>query len=278
MKYLYKPNDLLNFLSKNSIKLKKTLSQNFLIDKNILDKIIKISNISKDETILEIGPGIGNITFEMVKKAKKVIAIEKDSCFAKILKDQKIKNLKVFNTDFLSFDLNFLKTYDKKIKVVSAIPYHLTHLIITKLLKHHFLLSKIILIVQKQLAQKISSKKDNKLSGYFSILVNFYAKVKILANISNSCFFPKPKIDSSIIELSIKDNLDLSQKISNPEKFLNFVKLAFSQRRKKLISTIQSIASKKNLIKILNDLNIDENTRAENLSLDNFLALYKKLF
>ncbi|NGX33889.1 MAG: Ribosomal RNA small subunit methyltransferase A [Candidatus Anoxychlamydiales bacterium] len=284
MRTLYKPKDLLDYLSKNKIKPKKTLSQNFLIDKNIIDKVLHSSNISKDEIVLEIGSGLGALTFEIAKKAKKVIAVEMDDIFAKNLKDQKINNLKinnlnVYNKDFLKFDLEFLKRFNKKIKVISSVPYHLTSLIITKLLKHHFLFSSIVLIIQKEVAEKILSNKDSKKYGYFSIFVNFYTEPKILANISKSCFFPMPKVDSSIIELKIKNEfLDNINKEIDIEKFLYFVKTAFSQRRKKLLSSIKNISSKEKIIKIFNDLNIDENVRAENLSLDNFLALYKKLF
>ncbi|NGX29821.1 MAG: Ribosomal RNA small subunit methyltransferase A [Candidatus Anoxychlamydiales bacterium] len=279
MSTLYKPKDLIDYLSFHKIRPKKTLSQNFLIDKNILDKILKASDISKDDVVLEIGSGPGVITFEIIKKAKKVIAIELDDTFAKNLKDQKIDNLEVYNENFLKFDLDIYKKLDKKIKVISSVPYHVTSFIITKLLKHHFLFSKIILIIQKEMAEKILSKKDSKQYGFFSLLVNFYAEAKIYANISRECFFPKPKVDSVILELKIKDNfLDATKKDIDIEKFLYFIKTAFSQRRKKLLSLIKIFSSKEKILKIFEDLKIDENVRAENLSLDNFLALYKKLF
>lgn len=279
MSTLYKPKDLIDYLSFHKIRPKKTLSQNFLIDKNILDKILKASDISKDDVVLEIGSGPGVITFEIIKKAKKVIAIELDDTFAKNLKDQKIDNLEVYNENFLKFDLDIYKKLDKKIKVISSVPYHVTSFIITKLLKHHFLFSKIILIIQKEMAEKILSKKDSKQYGFFSLLVNFYAEAKIYANISRECFFPKPKVDSVILELKIKNNfLDATKKDIDIEKFLYFIKTAFSQRRKKLLSLIKIFSSKEKILKIFEDLKIDENVRAENLSLDNFLALYKKLF
>ncbi|NGX40880.1 MAG: Ribosomal RNA small subunit methyltransferase A [Candidatus Anoxychlamydiales bacterium] len=279
MSTLYKPKDLIDYLSFHKIRPKKTLSQNFLIDKNILDKILKASDISKDDVVLEIGSGPGVITFEIIKKAKKVIAIELDDTFAKNLKDQKIDNLEVYNENFLKFDLDIYKKLDKKIKVISSVPYHVTSFIITKLLKHHFLFSKIILIIQKEMAEKILSKKDSKQYGFFSLLVNFYAEAKIYANISRECFFPKPKVDSVILELKIKNNfLDATKKDIDIEKFLYFIKTAFSQRRKKLLSLIKIFSSKEKILKIFDDLKIDENVRAENLSLDNFLALYKKLF
>lgn len=279
MRTLYKPKDLIAYLSSMGIKPKKSLSQNFLIDKNILDIIIKSADITKEDIVLEIGSGPGVVTFEIIKKAKKVIAVEIDDIFAKNLKDQKIDNLKIFNQNFLKFDLDIFKKLNKKIKVISSVPYHVTSFIITKLLNHHFLFSKIILIIQKEMAEKLLAKKDSKQYGYFSFFVNFYSKVNILADISKNCFFPKPKVDSVILELTIKDHfLDAIKKDIDIEKFFHFVKIAFSQRRKKILSLIKIFSSKEKIIKILHELNIDKDIRAENLSLDDFLALYKKLF
>ncbi len=129
------------------------------------------------------------------------------------------------------------------------------------------------------MAEKLLAKKDTKQYGYFSLFVNFHAKAKILADISRACFFPKPKVDSVILELKIKDEfLDATKKEIDIEKFFHFVKTAFSQRRKKLLSLIKIFSSKEKILKMLDELDIDENIRAENLSLDDFLALYKKLF
>ncbi|NGX52193.1 MAG: Ribosomal RNA small subunit methyltransferase A [Candidatus Anoxychlamydiales bacterium] len=279
MRTLYKPKDLIDYLSSLNVRPKKTLSQNFLIDKNILDKIIKATDISNDDLVLEIGSGPGVVTFEIIKKAKKVIAVELDDVFAKNLKDEKIDNLEVYNENFLKFDLDIFKKLNKKIKVISSLPYHVTSFIITKLLKHHFLFSKVILIIQKEMAEKLLAKKNTKQYGYFSLFVNFHAKAKILADISRACFFPKPKVDSVILELKIKDEfLDATKKEIDIEKFFHFVKTAFSQRRKKLLSLIKIFSSKEKILKMLDELDIDENIRAENLSLDDFLALYKKLF
>jgi len=273
---LYKPKELIDFLSTNNIKPKRTLSQNFLIDKNSIDIVINIADISKEDIVLEIGPGLGALTFEIINKAKKVIAIEKDDFFSKNLKEKNIDNLKIYKQDFLDFDLTELKKFNKKIKVISAIPYHITSKIITKLLKHHFLFSSIVLIIQKETAQKIFNEKQG---GFFSFLVNFFSEMKICKNISKTCFFPKPKVDSAIIELKIKNAfLNKIQKDIDLDKFVNFVKIVFLHRRKNIFSSIKAICSKEMLLKVLNELNIDKNIRCENLSFNDFLALYKKLF
>ena len=225
MKNLYKPSSLISYLSSLDVKLKKSLSQNFLIDKNIIDKMISSANILSDDIILEIGAGAGVLTFEIAKKAKKVIAIEKDDIFAKELKNCRVDNIETLNIDFLKFDLNDLKKIDKKIKVISSIPYSLTTPIITKLLNNFSLFSSITLMVQKEMAQKIIAKSSTKLYGFFSVFVQFYSDAKIIQIASKNCFLPKPKVDSAIIELKIKNDFfkTLDQNFSF-EKFLLFVK------------------------------------------------------
>ncbi len=271
---LYKPTELLQFLSDLKIKPKKGLSQNFLIDKNIVDKIINFSNISKDDIILEIGPGPGVLTNPLLKIAKKLIVIEKDDIFSKNLENIKADNLEIKHIDFLKLDLNFLKNYNQKIKVISSIPYHLTSPIISKLLNFHFLFSSITLMIQKEVALRLVALPNSKTYSSFSLFVNFYANVKIVSYVSKNSFLPSPKVDSAIIKLDIKDNLENIQK----EKFHDLVRLAFSQRRKKLISCLSLHFEKEKIIKILDELKLNQNVRAENLSLENFLSLYKKLF
>jgi 16S rRNA (adenine1518-N6/adenine1519-N6)-dimethyltransferase len=271
---LYKPKELLKFLSKLNIKPKKSLSQNFLIDKNVIDKIITASDLSSQDIILEIGPGAGVITNQILKKAKKLIAIEKDDIFATNLKNSKVNNLEIINEDFLKLDLDFLSKYNQKIKVISSIPYNLTSPIIIKLLENHLLFSSITLMIQKEVAQRIVAKPNSKLISSFSIFVNFYANSKIISLVSKNSFFPKPKVDSAIIKLNIKKTfLDIPK-----ESFHKMVRAAFSQRRKKIITCLRSSFNKEKIKKIFEELNISQNARAENLSLDDFLLLFKKLF
>jgi len=271
---LYKPSELLQFLSTLNTKPKKRLSQNFLVDKNVINKMIDSSNITKNDIILEIGPGPGALTSQLLKIAKKLIVIEKDDIFIKNLKNLNFSNLEIKHIDFLKLDLNFLKKYNQKIKVISSIPYHLTSLIISKLLKNYFLFSSIILMLQKEVAQKIIALPNSKTYSSFAIFVNFYANIKIISYVSKNSFFPKPKIDSAIIKLDLKNNLENIQK----ENFFFLIKLAFSQRRKKLISCLNANFEKDKIIKILDELKLNHNVRAENLSLENFLFLYKKIF
>ena len=277
MKSLHQLNSLIDLLSSLKTKPKKSLSQNFLIDKNIIDKFIKALHLKKEDVVLEIGPGPGAITTNLLK-AQKIIAIEKDDTLAKNLKDLKHENLDIKNIDFLNLDLNFLKNYNKKIKVISSIPYHLTKPIIFKLLNNHYLFSTIVLIIQKEVANKIIAPINTKKYSSFSTVVNLYADIKIVSHISRNSFFPKPNVDSTIIELKIKDSLqntfgsDLEIK-----KFKEFILRSFKYRRKKLISNLQDFYPKNTLIAAFESLRIDLNIRAQSLTLDDFLILYKKL-
>jgi 16S rRNA (adenine1518-N6/adenine1519-N6)-dimethyltransferase len=271
---LYKPSELLKFLSDLNIKPKKKLSQNFLVDNNIVKKFIESSCLTKDDIVLEIGPGPGVLTKPILEIAKKLIVIEKDDVFSKNLINLKANNLEIKHFDFLKIDLDFLKVYNQKIKVISSIPYHLTSPIIAKLLESSLLFSSITLMVQKEVAERIVSSPNSKIYSSFSVFVQFYSDVKIISKVSKNSFLPKPKVDSAIIKLTLKENLENIEK----NKFHALVRLAFSQRRKKIISPLSSNFEKNKLIKIFNELNLDLNSRAENLSLENFLSLYKKLF
>jgi len=202
---LYKPTELLKLLKDLDLKPKKSLSQNFLIDKNIVAKIIAFSDISNKSVVLEIGPGFGTLTSFILEKCKKLIAIEQDKILTKILKKNlKNQKLEIKNANFLDLDLNFLKNFNQKVKVISSIPYHLTQPIIMKLLKNHFLFSSIILLIQKEVAQKIISSPNSKKYNSFSLLINFYADVQIISYVSKNSFLPKPKVDSAIIKLNLK--------------------------------------------------------------------------
>ncbi|NGX57018.1 MAG: Ribosomal RNA small subunit methyltransferase A [Candidatus Anoxychlamydiales bacterium] len=269
---LHKPTDLIQFLNENNIRPKKALSQNFLIDQNIVKKFVNALDINEDDIVLEIGPGPGVLTFEVLKKAKEVIVIEKDTFYANNLKKQNILNLKVFEDDFLTFDFNKIKK-NKKIKVISSLPYSITAPIISKLLKNNLLFSKIVIMLQKEVANRICSKKDLKTYSSFTIFVNYFSKPSIIHNVSKNCFFPAPKVDSTILSLepkNLKKPLD--------DDFFNFVRLSFNQRRKKITSSLKNHVNKQNLISALKELNLDLNARAENLSLENYINLYKYLY
>jgi 16S rRNA (adenine1518-N6/adenine1519-N6)-dimethyltransferase len=268
---LYKLSDLIIFLKENNIYAKKSLSQNFLVDKNIVDKFINSLNLTKEDTVLEIGPGPGVLTYELLKKAKNVIAIEKDTFFYENLKNQNISNLTIYNEDVLKFDFSKIKDC-QQIKVIGSLPYSITTPIIEKLLNQNTFISKISIMIQKEVALRIISKKDKKTYSSFSIFVNYHSIPSLIHTVSKNCFYPSPKVDSAILLLDIK-NLDEKM----PDEFFKFVQKAFNQRRKKLVTSLKNLIEKDSLIKTLKDLNLDINARAENLSINDYISIYKIL-
>jgi 16S rRNA (adenine1518-N6/adenine1519-N6)-dimethyltransferase len=243
----------------------KRLGQNFLIDKNALRKIVEAASLSKDDVVLEVGPGIGNLTIELAKRAKKVIAVEKDKRMVEILKErlkeEKIENVEIVNEDILKF----LPSFKPKTpyKVVANIPYYLTSRLIRNLLEMERKPKLIVLMVQKEVAQRICAKPPK--MNLLAVSVQFYAKPEIISFVSKNCFWPRPKVDSAIIKISsIK-----KQKATKDEKlFFKVVKAGFSHPRKQLINNLsEGLRKNKKIVEEwLLSCGISPNKRAENLS------------
>jgi 16S rRNA (adenine1518-N6/adenine1519-N6)-dimethyltransferase len=274
-----KISSLLVFLNQLQAFPSKRLSQNFLIDKNIIKKIVAKAEVKEDDIVLEIGPGPGALTREIIKRCKNVIAVEKDKKFADYLSKNE-KNLTLFEGDFLQFPLReFFSKKNCKAKVIANLPYHIASPIIAKLLENYDLFSEITIMVQYEMAKRLISTKDCKNYSAFTIFINFYAEPKLLFEISPNCFFPRPKVRSAIIQLKIKKPLsDIDR-----EKFHLFVQKTFQQRRKKLTTSLKNILTPDlreslNFESILKELQIDPNARPENLSLEEFYLLFKKFF
>ncbi|MBN2479455.1 MAG: ribosomal RNA small subunit methyltransferase A [Parachlamydiales bacterium] len=270
MSQLYKPSELKKYLANLNTKAQKKYSQNFLIDQNILNKFVDSLKLTKEDIVLEIGPGPGVITEKLITIAKKVIVIEKDKIFANNLKKQNIENLEVLEDDFLKLDLFKLLNKFEKIKVISSIPYSITTPIITTLLQYHCLFSNISIMIQKEVAQRILSKPDTKTYGSLSVFVNFYCDTKLICYVSRKSFYPSPKVDSAIISMQVKTPPEI-----NKESFHNFVRLLFSQRRKKLKTILKKNYSVEIIDKAFENCNISSDKRAENLSLEDFISLFK---
>ena len=271
------PSSLLPFLKEIGAKPLKSLSQNFLIDKNIIKKIVASANVSKDDVILEIGPGPGALTNAIASDCQNIIAVEKDKAFAKHLsKDTRIT---VYEDDFLKFPLReVLSKYNKKAKVIANLPYSIASPIIAKLLQHHDLFSEITIMVQYEMAKRLTSENNSKNYSAFTVFINFYSDIKFLFEISPNCFFPKPKVKSAIIQLKIKTpptDIDTS-------KFHLFVQKAFQKRRKKIANCLKEFCLSENISSeqmenVLSKLGIKPNARPENLSCNDFYILYKNL-
>tara|TARA_Y100001970_G_C14252677_1_gene873001 strand:- start:198 stop:941 length:744 start_codon:yes stop_codon:yes gene_type:complete len=240
---------------------KKSLGQNFLIDKNICKKITNLTKL-KDKTIIEIGPGKGILTNEILShNPKKIILIEKDSLlFNKLSKKyQKNKIFEIYNKDALNFNY---KKYNNII-LLSNLPYNISVKIIYKLLKNRFIFNEIILMIQKEVAEKFDYKKKTKLNKH-NFVINTLCKFKIMFNISNNVFYPKPKVKSSIIKLIPNKNLNIDFNI-----LIKFTNKIFLHKRKKIT----------NLLKKNKKINIDKkfiDKRAEDLSMNELLNIFKQ--
>lgn len=248
---------------------KKALSQNFLIDQNIVDKILNSAEIKDGDTILEIGPGSGAITFSMLKRGATVYACEIDSkaiaILTKYLSD--FENFHLINKDILKLDLSILP---KNIKVVSNLPYHITSPIIAKLTEIIDSIESITIMVQKEMAERITASPPSRNRSSFSIFTSFYFDKKTIFTVKPGCFIPRPKVDSVILSLIPKDSLPNV----NHEKFFQFVRLCFSQKRKQ----VSSIVKHENLKESLSKLGLDHTIRAEKITTDQFIQLYELLY
>lgn len=258
-----------DLLLRHDAKPSKGLGQNFLIDNRVLEKIIAAADIQPEDTILEIGPGIGTLTVELAKKAKQVIAVEKDSVMVNILAETlaAYQNVKITNGDILTFDLK----NQSITKVVANIPYYLTAPLIRKLLEEGSQLREIILMVQKEVAHRICAKVPD--MNLLAVSVQFYATPSIVGPAPKHCFWPAPNVDSAIIKIIPKKNAEDVE----PIKFFNIVKAGFSQPRKQLVNNFSTALKlkKENVTEWLTKNNIKPNQRAETLSIANWIELTK---
>ena len=263
---------------------KKRLGQNFLIDGEVIADIIDYANITPDDTVLEIGPGVGFVTEQLVKHAKKVIAVELDEDAIKELKKLNATNLEIIHQDILKTDLSTL--CEDKIKVVANIPYYITSPIIAHLLgevddldnKNRAKITDIILMVQQEVAQRMCANENSqsKQYGLLTILSQFWADVEMLRIVGRKCFYPAPKVTSALVKLTVREKplLDLT----DYSHFRKTVRAGFAQRRKNIKNCLLNGGfSKDAVLKSLSELGIDENTRGEKLSVETFGKLSERL-
>jgi 16S rRNA (adenine1518-N6/adenine1519-N6)-dimethyltransferase len=259
-------------LKKYRIFPSKRLGQSFLIDKKVLKKIVEVADLSKNDSVLEVGPGIGNLTSELAKRVKKVIAVEKDEKMVEILKErlkeERIENVEIVNEDILKFLPSF--KLRRSYKVVANIPYYLTSRLIRNLLEMERKPKLIVLMVQKEVAQRICAKPPK--MNLLAVSVQFYSKPEIISFVSKNCFWPRPKVDSAIIKIS---NIKEQKAINNEELFFKIVKAGFSQPRKQLINNLsKKLGIEKEKIRdwLLKN-KISPNERAEALSIEDWKRL-----
>lgn len=266
-------------LQKYDLRAKKALGQNFIIDENILQKTVAFSEISKNDGVIEIGPGIGALTEVLLMNAKKVLAYEIDERFINILSQElsNQENLKVIHADFLKTNLEEAFSFFgdcQRVFVISNIPYYITTPIISKLLGNRLEIHKIILLMQKEVGERLIAKPNTKNYGAFSVFVQAKSHVKMGFLVSANCFIPKPDVDSVVVEIIPNKNNRLHE-----EQFFKFVQNIFENRRKTLMNNLLRSYSftRLQLEDIFMQQNINLNTRSETLDLDQIYDLFIKL-
>ena len=272
-------------VKKYHIKANKSLGQNFLIDENVIEKIIDGSNVNKDDLIIEIGPGLGTLTKFLLEKANKVICIELDKKMINVLEDRfsLYDNFELLHTDILKVDLNSIIKKEKEnpnikqVKVVANLPYYITTPIIMKLLEDKLDLDSITVMVQKEVADRLIAIPGDKDTGAITYSVYYYATSKAILEVPKDSFIPEPEVTSKIIKLDIRKNPPVE--VKSKKVMFRIIKSAFMQRRKTLLNSLTNtkvFLNKEEGLKILKSLNLPEDIRAEKLTLQDFANITNK--
>ena len=265
-------------MNKYNVTANKSYGQNFLIDENIVSSIVEKADVNKEDLIIEIGPGLGTLTAELLQKAGKVICIELDPKMINVLESRfsLYSNFDLIHNDVLQENLHSLiskNLEDKslnKVKVVANLPYYITTPIIMKLLEDKLPLNSITVMVQKEVAERLTEEPGGKETGAITYSINYFTNPEIILEVPNSCFIPSPKVDSCVIQLNVLENPKII--VKDEKLFFKVIKSAFLQKRKTLLNALSNakIAEKDFLEKMLNCLNIDTKIRGEKLTLNQF--------
>lgn len=255
----------------------KKLGQNFLIDDNIKGKLLKYADVNKDDILLEIGSGLGQLTFELSKLAKKVIAVEFDKKLFSILSNlaEDFTNVVLIHDDFLKFDLKEITPKNKKIKVISNLPYYISTPVILKLFAHNEYISSAMLTLQKEVADRLLGAPSSKEYSSLTLFAEFHSEIKRLFNISKNSFYPVPKVNSTVIFLKMREKPPVD--VVDKNDLFDLIRTGFSKRRKTLLNALLSEGykelSKEQLERTLTATGIPTNVRAEALRLSDFARI-----
>ncbi len=254
---------------------KKSLGQNYLTDENICRKTASAFNMMKDDPVLEIGAGTGQLTKYLVRSAGDIIAIELDENNCRKLENT-FPHLRIVNDDFLNLNLDNLlplfKKKQKKIRIIGNIPYNITSPILFKLIDSRQVIKDVQLMMQEEVAQRLTAKPNTKNYGILSVLTQTYANPELLFKVSKNCFFPKPGVDSRVVKFIFTD--EFINKVADEDFFRKFVRGAFGKRRKTLRNSLKSIG----IVTERLDINFDFSRRAENLSVSEFISLSNRIY
>lgn len=272
-------------LHKYKIQANKSLGQNFLVNDNVIDEIIRGSNIDKQDLIIEIGPGLGVLTNRLLQESNNVVAVELDKRMVNILKDRFAQNindqaeskLEIINEDILKINLNQLIAEKRKnqeikhVKIVANLPYYISTPIIMKLLENRLDIDEIIVMVQKEVAERLIAKTGTRLAGAITYAVEYYSEATSLIKVPKESFVPSPKVESEVIKLKVRKDKKIH--VENEKLLFNIISKSFMQRRKTLSNALLNnniMKNKDDVKKMWTELGMDENVRGESLTLEQF--------
>ena len=265
-------------VQKHNFKFSKSLGQNFLIDTNIIDRILEGARVTEGDYVIEVGPGIGTLTKEMGRTAEKVVAIEIDKTLIPILEETlaDFPNIEVINQDILKVDVQELvkeKLNGGPVKLIANLPYYITTPIVMKFLEEDIPVTDIVVMVQKEVADRMNAQPNSKDYGALSVAVQYYCDTEIVAKAPRHMFMPQPNVDSTVIGLHVRE--EKKYNVDNEDIFFKTVKASFGQRRKTLLNSLGGLGflSKDQIKVALQEANIDEKRRGETLSIEEFASL-----
>lgn len=270
----------IEILQKYNITFQKKFGQNFLVDKNILEKIVDAAQITEKDCVLEIGPGIGTMTQYLAEQAGNVIAVEIDKNLIPVLQDtlSSYNNVTILNQDILKVDMNhMIEKYNggNPIKVVANLPYYITTPIIMALFESHVALKSITIMIQKEVADRIQAQAGTKDYGALSLAVQYYAKPEVIVKVPAACFMPRPNVDSSVIRLTKYETPPV--KAQDENYLFTVIRASFNQRRKTLVNGLSNAGSvgvsKEKITEILTQMELPLTVRGETLTLEQFTEL-----
>ena len=265
-------------VKKYNFKFSKSLGQNFLIDDSVPRDIVNGAEVDENDLVIEIGPGVGTLTAQLLKRAKKVVAIELDNDLIPILQQEIGDNPKftLIHNDALKVDFNEIIGEEKSVKLVANLPYYVTTPIIVKLLKEDYKFKSLTIMIQKEVAERMNAEPGNKDYGALSLLVQYYCNTSIVRRVPPQCFIPRPKVDSIVIRLERLEEPKV--KVENEKLFFDIIRSSFNMRRKTLWNGVKSLGLDKEKLEIaFENANIDPKRRGETLSIEEFAYLSDKI-
>ncbi len=273
---MYMPSQIKALFKKEDIRIKKRLGQNFLVDKKYLKQIIDSCNITKADSVLEIGSGMGALTEPLSLICKRLIAVELDKGLCAILKRRFVndRNVEVVCADILKYSLQ-LKAYSLQLKIIGNLPYYITSPVITYLIDNRKYIESAFITIQKEVAERLVARPGKKTYGSLSCFVQFYCKPKILLHIPKRAFYPQPAVESTLVELKFLKKPPVE--VRDETLFFKIVKAAFNKRRKTILNALSSSnqlkLDKEKIAKVLSNSAIDPSRRGETLSLEELASL-----